>query len=436
MTKKKLYYFICITVMLSFFLFFLLIVEILGYELNIIIKSTSLIPFFLLIILVLFIFRLIFLNIIGIKNLGKVSIFLIFLLGLFHLLLILPLLITIAFFTLFERKGMAAIQRRRGPNVVGAWGFMQPLADGLKLIVKELIIPRKANLLFYFIAPVLTFFLSLLSWAVIPFDFDIYYTDLNASVLYILAVSSIGVYGIILSGWSSNSKYAVLGGLRAAAQMISYEITLSLCILPVICLTGSLNLLDIVYIQNVKGLFLFPLLPVALIFLITMLAETNRAPFDMPEAEAEIVAGYNIEYGSMIFAMFFLGEYSNMVLMSALFVVFFLGGSYPSYFFFGLLSNIKELSWFSYITNITLGPLIFSLKVSFVCYFFILVRSMLPRYRYDQLMSLNWKNLLPLTLGFLVFSSSIIFSFNLVDYEYSFPNVVNYVYFEPLWINE
>lgn len=209
------------------------------------------------------------------------------------------------------------------------------------------------------------------------------------SVLYVLAVSSLGVYGTILSGWSSNSKYAVLGGLRAAAQMISYEITISLCILPVICLTGSLNLLDIVFIQNVKGLFLFPLLPTAIIFLISMLAETNRAPFDMPEAEAEIVAGYNVEYGAMIFAMFFLGEYSNMILMAALFVLFFLGGSYPSHLFIGFLSYIQNLGGFILIPTLTLGPLIFAIKVSVVCYFFILVRSMLPRYRYDQLMTLN-----------------------------------------------
>lgn len=379
------------------------------------------IPYFLIFGVSIVSLQLVFLKIIGFKSLIKIGVLLVCVLGLFHLLLILPLLITIAFFTLFERKGMAAIQRRRGPNIVGAWGFLQPLADGLKLIIKELLIPRKANLLLYFIAPVLTFFLSLLNWAVIPFDFNIYYVDLNMSVLYVLAVSSLGVYGTILSGWSSNSKYAVLGGLRAAAQMISYEITISLCILPVICLTGSLNLLDIVFIQNVKGLFLFPLLPTAIIFLISMLAETNRAPFDMPEAEAEIVAGYNVEYGAMIFAMFFLGEYSNMILMAALFVLFFLGGSYPSHLFIGFLSYIQNLGGFILIPTLTLGPLIFAIKVSVVCYFFILVRSMLPRYRYDQLMTLNWKKLLPVTLGFLVFVSSLIFSLELVDYEITLP---------------
>lgn len=193
------------------------------------------------------------------------------------------------------------------------------------------------------------------------------------SVLYLLAISSIAVYGVVIAGWSSNSKYSVLGALRASAQMISYEITISLCIVPVILLSGSLNLVDIVYIQNIKGLYLFPLFPVSVIFLVSILAETNRAPFDMAEAEAEIVAGYNLEYGSVVFALFFLGEYSNMILMSALFVIFFLGGCYPSYLFLPF----------------ELGPLIFSIKVVLICFFFILVRAMLPRYRYDQLMTLN-----------------------------------------------
>ena len=301
-------------------------------------------------------------------------------------LLVVPLLITVAFYTLFERKAMASIQRRKGPNVVGIWGFLQPLADGLKLIFKEIILPRRSNVLLFILAPMITFFLSVLSWAVLPFDIGNTIADINCGVLFILAISSLNVYGVILAGWSSNSKYSMLGALRAAAQMISYEITISLSLLPVIMLTGSLNLSDIVYIQCVRGLYIYPLLPLAIIFFISVLAETNRAPFDMAEAEAEIVAGYNLEYSSIVFAMFFLGEYSNMILMSSLFVIFFLGGSYPRYLF-----------------GLSLGEFFFALKTVFICFFFILVRAMLPRYRFDQLMSIGWKVLLPIALGYFVF---------------------------------
>lgn len=311
-------------------------------------------------------------------------------------LFIIPLLVTIAFYTLLERKAMASIQRRKGPNVVGIWGFLQPLADGFKLVLKEMILPRRSNVLLFLVAPMVTFFLSVLSWVVIPFNLYSAISNIDYGVLYILAISSLGVYGIILAGWSSNSKYSMLGSLRAAAQMISYEITISLSILPVVFLTGSFNLSDIIYIQLERGLYIFPLIIPAIIFFISILAETNRAPFDMAEAEAEIVAGYNLEYSSIIFAMFFLGEYSNMILMSALFVIFFLGGPYPRF-----------------LGSLDLGEFFFAIKTVFICFFFVLVRAMLPRYRYDQLMSLGWKVLLPLSLGHFVFCSSIIVGFNI-----------------------
>lgn len=305
--------------------------------------------------------------------------------------ILIPLLITIAYFTLLERKAMGSIQRRKGPNVVGIWGFLQPLADGLKLICKEMLFPRRSNILLFIFAPMFTFFLSLLSWAVIPFSVFGSLVNIEYSVLYILAVSSLGVYGIILSGWASNSKYALLGSLRAVAQMISYELPITLCVLIVVMLSGSLNLSEIAYIQSEKCLNILPLFPISVIFFISILAETNRAPFDMAEAEAEIVAGYNLEYSSIIFAMFFLGEYSNMILMSSLFVIFFLGGSYPNIFL-----------------GFDLSVFFFAIKTVIICFFFVLVRAMLPRYRYDQLMSLGWKVLLPLCLGYFVFTSSLI----------------------------
>ena len=310
--------------------------------------------------------------------------------------ILIPLLITIAYFTLLERKAMGSIQRRKGPNVVGIWGFLQPLADGLKLICKEMLFPRKSNILLFIFAPMFTFFLSLLSWIVIPFSTFGSLVNIEYSVLYILAISSLGVYGIILSGWASNSKYALLGSLRAVAQMISYELPITLCVLIIVMLSGSLNLSEIAYAQSQKCLNILPLLPIAVIFFISILAETNRAPFDMAEAEAEIVAGYNLEYSSIIFAMFFLGEYSNMILMSSLFVVFFLGGSYPNS-----------------VLGFDFSIFFFATKTVLICFFFVLVRAMLPRYRYDQLMSLGWKVLLPLCLGYFVFSSSLIMGLGL-----------------------
>ena len=292
---------------------------------------------------------------------------------------------------------MGSIQRRKGPNVVGFWGLLQPIADGLKLIIKEILIPRKANIPVYLLAPILTFGLSLMNWAVIPFNFGVVYADINMGVLYLLALSGIGVYGVILSGWASNSKYSLLGGLRAAAQMISYEIVISLGIFPVIMLTGTLNLTEIIFFQASNIWNIVPLFPLSLILFIAILAETNRAPFDLPEAEAEIVAGYNLEYSGILFAMFFLGEYGNMIIMSSMIVIFFLGG------------------WSLFIVDQLLySGIIFAIKTVFIAYLFVLVRALLPRYRFDQLMQLSWKTMLPISLGFFVFSSSILMGFNIL----------------------
>ena len=283
-----------------------------------------------------------------------------------------PLLISIAFFTLAERKIMASIQRRRGPNVVGFWGLLQPFADGLKALIKELIIPYQANRFLFILAPCITFVLSLVNWAIMPFSYNEVIADLNYGLLYIYALSSLAVYGIILAGWVSQSKYPFLGAIRSAAQMISYEVSIGLIFVIIALCAHSLNLMDIVYAQEVNGWFVATLFPMAGVFLISIIAETNRAPFDLPEAEAEIVAGYNLEYSSIIFAFFFLGEYGNILLMSALFSILFLGGWLPV---FSFLTFISPELWLQ-------------LKTVAVCYVFILVRATLPRYRYDQLMDL------------------------------------------------
>ena len=308
--------------------------------------------------------------------------------------LILPLLIAVAYFTLAERKILSSIQRRKGPNVVGTFGLLQPLADGLKLFVKETILPSNCDIVLFIFAPILTFFLSLLSWVVIPFGKGMSYTELNIGVLYLLAVSSLGVYGIIIAGWSSNSKYAFLGALRSSAQMVSYELTIGFSILSVVICAQSLNLIDIVLSQQ-KIWYCIPLFPIFIIFFISSLAETNRHPFDLPEAEAELVSGYNVEYSAMGFALFFLGEYSNMLLMSSLTSILFLGGWLAPFY----LDFIPNSFWFG-------------LKISFFVVLFILVRAILPRYRYDQLMRLGWKVLLPLTLGCFIYTSGILLSFN------------------------
>lgn len=311
------------------------------------------------------------------------------------IILILPLLISVAYFTLVERKILSTIQRRKGPNVVGVFGLLQPLADGLKLFVKETILPSNCDLILFILAPILTFFLSLLSWAVIPFGHGMFYCEINIGILYLLAISSLGVYGVIIAGWASNSKYAFLGALRSTAQMISYELTIGFIILSVVICAGSLNLIEIIQSQN-KIWFIIPLFPLFIVFCISILAETNRHPFDLPEAEAELVSGYNVEYSAMGFALFFLGEYANMLLMSAFSSILFLGGWFP-------LINLLNFSFF----NFWLG-----LKIILFVIFFILARAILPRYRYDQLMRLGWKIFLPFTISYLLFISSVLLSFN------------------------
>jgi NADH-quinone oxidoreductase subunit H len=311
--------------------------------------------------------------------------------------IVVPLLISVAYFTIAERKIMGAIQRRRGPNVVGFIGLMQPLADGLKLFVKETTLPTNANTGIFLFAPSLTFILSLIGWAVIPLSTGIVISDLNLGMIYLLAISSLNVYGILFAGWSSNSKYAYLGALRSAAQMISYEISIGFTILNVVVCTGSFNLSTIVSSQQ-KVWFIIPLFPVFIIFYISMLAETNRHPFDLPEAEAELVSGYNVEYSAMTFALFFLGEYANMLIMSTISAILFLGGWLPIFNLF-IFNLIPSTIWLS-------------LKICLGVIFFIVTRATLPRYRYDQLMYLGWKCFLPLSLGYLIFTVGILISFN------------------------
>jgi len=308
-----------------------------------------------------------------------------------------PVLISVAFFTVAERKIMGAIQRRTGPNVVGFLGLFQALADGLKLFTKETTIPSNSDKGVFLIAPILSFTLSLISWSVIPFSKEAALSDANLGVLYILAVSSLNVYGIVLAGWSSNSKYAYLGAMRSAAQMISYEISIGFIFLSVASCVGSLNLNEIVVAQENVWLIV-PLFPLFVIFSISMLAETNRHPFDLPEAEAELVSGYNVEYSAMAFALFFLAEYSNILLMSSLCALIFLGGWLPPF----------DLWLF----NVVPGSFWFALKVLAGVFFFIVTRATLPRYRYDQLMILGWKCFLPLTLGYFVFTVNLLISFN------------------------
>jgi NADH-quinone oxidoreductase subunit H len=304
--------------------------------------------------------------------------------------IVVPLLTAVAYLTLAERKVIAAMQLRKGPNVVGPFGLLQPLADGLKLLFKETIIPSGANKVVFMAAPMITFILSLVAWAVIPFDEDMVLADINVGILYLFAISSLGVYGIIMAGWASNSIYPFLGALRSAAQMVSYEVSIGFVIITVLLCVGSLNLNDVVEAQ--RGLwFCIPLLPMFVIFFISGLAETNRAPFDLPEAEAELVSGYNVEYSSMTFALFFLGEYANMILMSAMTVILFLGGWLPPV-------NMEPFTWLP-------GPIWFALKISVVLFCFLWIRATFPRYRYDQLMRLGWKVFLPFSLLWVVLTS-------------------------------
>lgn len=315
------------------------------------------------------------------------------------LIIIVPVLIAVAFFTLFERKIMANIQRRRGPNVVGLMGVLQPFADGLKLLIKETIIPSRANKVIFILAPILALFISFVNWSVIPFSTYTVFSDINVGILYIFAISSLGVYSIIMSGWSSNSRYAFLGTLRSTAQMVSYEVSIGLIIINVLICTSSLNLLNIVNSQTYIW-FVFPLFPLFLLFYISGLAETNRPPFDLPEAEAELVAGYFVEYSAMTFAQFFLGENVNIILMCTLITVLFLGGWLPI-FDFELFYLIPGYFWFIS-------------KILFVLASFVWVRVTFPRYRYDQLMRLGWKIFLPLSLGWVVLIGGIFLSFNIL----------------------
>jgi NADH-quinone oxidoreductase subunit H len=315
------------------------------------------------------------------------------------LIIIIPLLISVAYFTLAERKILGAIQRRKGPNVVGLFGLLQPLSDGLKLMVKETIIPSNANKFIFVISHIITFVISLIGWSVIPYDKYSVLADINLGILFLLAISSLGVYGIIMSGWSSNSKYAFLGGLRSTAQMVSYEVSLGFIITIIITCCGSFNLSLI--IESQKNIwFIIPFLPLFLMFFTSALAETNRHPFDLPEAEAELVSGYNVEYSAMGFALFSLGEYSNMLLMSALNSILFFGG---------WLAPLDILMFIP-------GSFWFSIKICFFVLLFIVMRAALPRYRYDQLMGLGWKVFLPLSLAYLMFTFSILISLNFLPY--------------------
>lgn len=306
-------------------------------------------------------------------------------------------MLSVAYLTYFERKVLGAMQRRQGPMTVGPFGLLQPIADGLKLFSKETIIPAQANRVVFLLAPVMLFMLSLVAWAVIPVDYKMVLADINVGILYLFAVSSMGVYGVIMAGWASNSRYAFLGGLRSASQMVSYEVSMGLVIVCVLLCVGSLNLTDIVMVERPfwVQVLLFPML---IIFLVSILAETNRAPFDLPEGESELSGGFMVEYSAMTFALFFLGEYANMILMSAMATVLFLGGWLPP---FGIdaLAFVPGFIWFA-------------VKVCAVLFFFLWTRATFPRYRYDQLMRLGWKVFLPFTLIWVLVISGTLVAFD------------------------
>jgi NADH-quinone oxidoreductase subunit H len=321
---------------------------------------------------------------------------------------IVPILLAVAFLTLMERKILAASQRRRGPNVIGFYGFLQPFADALKLLIKETILPFIANKFLFIIAPLLTFILSLFGWGVIPFFNYSVLSDLNIGLLYLFAISSLGVYGIILAGWSSNSRYAFLGALRSSAQMISYEVSMGLILMVILLYVGSVNLRMIILYQ-IDIWFIFPFFPFSILFFISILAETNRPPFDLPEAEAELVSGYNVEYSAVGFALFFIGEYSNVILMSSIFVILFLGGWLPLPIYNNLIfENFLFINFFC--------ALFFSCKILILLFIFIWVRTSFPRYRYDQLMRLGWKVFLPLSLFYFIFEFMIGYVFDLLPF--------------------
>ncbi len=318
--------------------------------------------------------------------------------------IIIPLLLGVAYLTYAERKVIAAIHLRRGPNVVGPFGLLQPLADGLKLFCKETIIPSGANRVVFVMAPMVTFSLALVAWAVIPFGEGMVIANINVGILYLFAISSLGVYGILMAGWASNSKYAFLGAIRSAAQMISYEVSMGFIIITVLLVAGSLNLSDIVNAQKESIWFIFPLFPMFIIFFISTFAETNRHPFDLPEAEAELVAGYNVEYSAMTFALFFLGEYANMILMCSMTTILFLGGWLPPV-------DIAPFNWLP-------GPLWFIIKICCLLFIFLWVRATFPRYRYDQLMRLGWKVFLPISLASVVVVAGVVQAFDIAPLKH------------------
>ena len=315
------------------------------------------------------------------------------------LLLLVPVLVSVAMIVWLDRRVWAFVQKRRGPNVVGPFGLFQSLADALKYIFKEIIVPASSNKIIFILAPVITMTLALISWAVIPFSDSFVIANINVGILYIFAVSSLGVYGIIMGGWASNSKYPFLGAIRSAAQMVSYEVSIGVIIINVLLCVGSLNLSDIVKAQE-NMWFIIPLFPMFVIFFISALAETNRPPFDLPEAEAELVAGYQTEYSGMMYAMFWLGEYANILLMCSLGSILFLGG---------WLSPIDL-----YPFTIIPAPLWFIFKILILFILFALVKAIVPRYRYDQLMRLGWKIFLPFSLLWVVITASYLFYFNLL----------------------
>ena len=315
------------------------------------------------------------------------------------LFLLIPILVSVAMIVWLDRRVWAFVQKRRGPNVVGPFGLLQSLADALKYVFKEIIIPSSSNKIIFILAPIVTMTLALVAWAVIPFGENFVLSNINVGILYLFAVSSLGVYGIIMGGWASNSKYPFLGAIRSAAQMVSYEVSIGIIIINVLVCVGSLNLSDIVLAQE-KIWFVFPLFPMFVIFFISALAETNRPPFDLPEAEAELVAGYQTEYSGMMYAMFWLGEYANVLLMCAMGSILFLGG---------WLSPIEI-----YPFNLIPEPLWLIFKILFLFIIFALVKAIVPRYRYDQLMRLGWKIFLPFSLVWVVLTASYLYYFNLL----------------------